>query len=208
VELYLVRHGETEMNRADLFRGRSDPPLNETGLEQARAAGESLACLEFQAFYASPLTRSMRTARAIAERHASEVLPFPAFIDIDYGAWSGLSVEEVRSRWPREFSLWSESPAEAVFPGGESLSGAYARLAEGLAALRDMHAGRVLVVGHKVVNRLVLCVCLGLGPEGMWRLDQSNGAINVVESRGESWMVKRLNDVAHLSSCMSRDQLT
>jgi broad specificity phosphatase PhoE len=96
-----VRHGETEMNRADLFRGRSDPPLNETGLEQARATGESLARLEFRAFYASPLARSMRTARAIAERHASEVRPLPAFIDIDYGAWSGLSAEEVRSRWPR-----------------------------------------------------------------------------------------------------------
>lgn len=196
------------MNRADVFRGRSDPPLNETGREQARAAGESLACLEFQAFYASPLARSMQTAQAIADRHASEVRPLPTFIDIDYGAWSGLSVEEVRSRWPREFSLWSENPAEVAFPDGESLAGAYARLSEGLAGLLQDHAGRVLVVGHKVVNRLVLCLCLGLGPEGMWRLDQSNGAINVIEWRGESWMVKHLNDVGHLSSCMGRDQLT
>ncbi len=130
MELYLVRHGETEMNRVDVFRGRSDPPLNETGLEQARAVGESLARLDFQAFYASPLKRSMQTAQAIADRHVSEVRPFPAFIDIDYGEWSGKSVEEVRSRWPREFSLWSESPAEVVFPGGESLAGAYARLSE------------------------------------------------------------------------------
>ncbi len=208
MELYLLRHGETEMNRADVFRGRADPPLNERGLEQARAAGQSLSGLGFEAFYASPLTRSMQTARAVALPHASEVVPLPAFIDVDYGEWSGLGVEEVRSRWPEELRTWAERPSEAAFPGGESLLEARERLARGLEGLRKGHAGRVLLVGHKVVNRIALCICLGLGLEGIWRLDQSNGAINVVASTDGGWLVKRMNDVGHLSACASRDQLT
>ena len=208
MELYLVRHGETEMNRADVFRGRSDPPLNPRGLEQARAAGDTLSSLDFEAFYASPLTRSMQTARAIAEPHSGEVAPFPPFIDIDYGDWSGLGVEEVRARWPETLRQWAESPSGTIFPGGESLVGARERLREGLEALRELHSGRVLLVGHKVVNRITLCICLELGLEGIWRLDQSNGGINVIGTVDGGWMVRRMNEVGHLSACPSRDQLT
>lgn len=210
MELYLIRHGETEMNRADVFRGRADPPLNQRGLEQAGCLGEGLAGLDFEAFYASPLLRSMQTAEAAARPHRGQVLPLEGFIDVDYGEWSGLRVDEVRSRWPREFALWVGNPAEVVFPGGESLAGVFSRLKEGLLFLRTSHTGNVLVVGHKVVNRLVLCACLGLGPEGIWRLDQSNGAVNRIAASaidGE-WVVRSMNDTAHLAACMSREQDT
>ena len=208
MELYLVRHGETEMNRVDVFRGRSDPRLTKRGSSRRERSGKAWPASIFEAFYASPLKRSMQTAQAIADRHVSEVRPFPP-------SSTSTMVNGAARAWRRCVPAGRASspsgrraPREVVFPGGESLAGAYARLSEGLAGLRQDYAQLVLVVGHKVVNRLILCICLGLGPEGMWRLDQSNGALNVVESRGESWMVKRLNDVGHLSSCMSRDQLT
>lgn len=210
MELYLVRHGETEMNRADVFRGRADPPLNRRGFEQAGCLSEGLAGVDFEGFYASPLLRAMQTAEAVAGPRGSVVRPLDHFVDVDYGEWSGLRVDEVRSRWPRDFQLWVNDPARVVFPGGESMAGAFSRLKRGLACLRESHDGKVLVVGHKLVNRLVLCACLGLEPRGIWRLDQSNGAVNRITTSDidGGWVVRSMNDTVHLTTCMSREQDT
>jgi probable phosphoglycerate mutase len=66
VILYLVRHGETESNRAGLALGRADVPLNEKGLWQAARVGEALAQEPIAAVYTSPLTRARQTAEPIA----------------------------------------------------------------------------------------------------------------------------------------------
>ncbi len=208
MELYLVRHGETEYNRADIFRGRSDPPLNENGMTQALMAGRYLGGLEFEGFYHSPLLRARQTAEQIASFHHQTPTPLEQLIDVDYGEWSGKSVEEVRSRWPREFDLWINQPSRLVFPGGESLISVYDRLKDALSWLAEQHRKRVLAVGHKVINRIMLCIALGLDLEGIWRIDQSNGAINIIASVDGRWMVKRMNDVCHLVTCMSPDQQT
>ena len=149
----MVRHGETEYNRADVFRGRVDLPLNERGREQAEAAARYLEGEAFEAFYSSPLTRSMQTARAIAAPHGAEVETLDLFIDVDYGQWSGKSIDEIRRAWPEEFAAWAENPEEAVFPGGESVSEVRERLRRGLELLASRHGGRVLLVGHKQIGR-------------------------------------------------------
>ncbi len=208
MDLVLVRHGETELNRADVFRGRADPPLNRQGLRQAEAASRRLASFPLEAAYASPLLRAAQTARAIASPHGIEVELHPSFIDVDYGEWSEKSVDEVAGTWPREFALWQQDPASLRFPGGESLKEARERLREGLEMLRSRHQGVVLLVGHKVVNRVILCICLGLGLEGIWRLDQSNGAINLISTVPDGWLLRRMNDVSHLEGCASADQRT
>ncbi len=208
LELILLRHGETEFNRADVFRGRVDLPLNRRGKRQARAAADYLSDLSFQAFYSSPLRRSMETASAVAEPHGGRVEPLDRFIDVDYGEWSGKSVEEVREGWPDVFRLWVEDPGKVTFPGGESLQAVRRRLREGLEELADRHSGRVLLVGHKLINRMIICIVLGLSTSGIWRVDQSNGAINVISHDGRVWMLRRMNDTAHLKGLESADQRT
>lgn len=209
MELVLVRHGETEYNRADLFRGRADLPLNERGKLQAEAAGRYLAGLYFEGFYSSPLRRALETASLIAAPHGAGVSTMEEFVDVDYGLWSGKSVEEIKEAWPEEFRLWAEEPEKVIFPGGEALQEVRDRLERGLESLRSKHGGRVLLVGHKVVNRLLLCIVLGLSTSGLWKLEQDNGAINIIrweESRG--WVLIRMNDVSHLQGLLSGPQRT
>lgn len=208
MELVLVRHGETDYNRADVFRGRVDLHLNRQGMQQALAAAKYLSGLAFEAFYSSPLKRSMETAAAISAPHGGEPVPLERFIDVDYGEWSGKSVEEVREGWPEEFRLWVEDPGSVVFPGGEALAEVRGRLEEGLRSLAEEHSGRVLLVGHKVINRLVVCIALGLPTSGIWRIEQSNGAINVISHGERGWVLTRLNDTTHLDGIESIDQRT
>jgi len=208
MELVLIRHGETEYNRADVFRGRIDLPLNERGRMQAHAASEYLAEEEFAAFYSSPLRRAMETAGAIAEPHGGKVRPMEDFIDVDYGEWSGKSIEEIASSWPREFAIWAEDPEKAVFPCGEAVTNVRERLREGMERLAREHDGRVLLVGHKLINRMILCYVLGLPTSGIWRMEQSNGAINNISWGERGWVLRRLNDTGHLRGLESREQET
>jgi broad specificity phosphatase PhoE len=208
LELVLVRHGETEFNRADVFRGRIDLPLNERGRMQAQAAADYLAAEELEAFYSSPLQRSMETAAAIALPHAGEAQPLDYFIDVDYGQWSGKSIDEIRAAWPREFSIWADDPDRATFPDGEDVRVVRKRLEEGLEWLAREHNGGVLLVGHKLINRIILCIVLGLPTSGIWKLEQSNGAINLITRGEREWVLRRMNDASHLQGLESNDQQT
>jgi broad specificity phosphatase PhoE len=203
-----LRHGETEYNRADVFRGRVDLPLNDRGRAQARAVADYLSGITFESFYSSPLLRSMQTAGAIAEPHGGEVHPNDYFIDVDYGQWSGKSIDEIRDTWPREFAIWADSPEMAAFPGGEAVKDVRERLYEGLAWLSREHAGTVLLVGHKLINRIMLCIVLGLPTSGIWRVEQSNGAINFISHGERGWLLRRMNDTSHLRGLESNEQQT
>ena len=95
-ELLLVRHGETEWNAGEIFRGRADVHLNEKGVVQAKLLGEYLSNSRLEAVYSSPLQRAVLTAERIAEPHSLDVRTEPGFIDLDYGEWQGMSLTEVK----------------------------------------------------------------------------------------------------------------
>lgn len=198
--MILVRHGQTEWNRVERFRGQADVPLNETGLAQAEATGQRVAA-EWQpvAVYASPLSRAVRTAEAIASRLGLPVQPHPALIDIDYGQWQGLTPDEVRQRWPEEIDAWYNAPRRARIPGGETLDELRERAMAAVRALAARHEGQTIaLVAHTVVNRVILLAVLGLENDRFWRLRQDTCAVNVFEVEGDVFTLALLNDTCHL----------
>jgi len=198
--LILVRHGQTEWNRVERFRGRHDVPLNEAGLAQAEAAGRRIAA-EWQptAVYSSPLSRAMVTAEAIARPFGLAVQPHPGLIDIDYGQWQGLTPDEVRGQWPDVLDRWYRDPASAYIPGGELLAIVAERAIAAVRGLAAGHEGEAIVlVSHVVVNRVILLRALSMAWASFWRIGQENGAINVLEARGQDLAVISLNDTCHL----------
>lgn len=200
--IVLVRHGQTQWNRVERFRGRADVPLDETGVAQAEATGRRVAC-EFQptAVYSSPLSRAIRTAEAIAGHFRLPIQPHPGIVDIDYGEWQGLTPDEVRARWPGEVAAWYGAPHEAVIPGGETLAGARARAMSAVVGVATRHGGEtVVLVGHTVVNRLILLGVLGLGNDRFWHIRQDTCALNVFEARDGDYALVSLNDTCHLRS--------
>ncbi len=197
----LVRHGQTEWNRIERFRGRADVPLNETGLKQAAATGQRVA-KEWQVsvIYSSPLSRAVRTAEAIAMHYDLPVLPHPGIIDIDYGDWQGLTPEEVAQRWKDELDLWYHQPQRCRIPNGESLDDLRQRGLNAIRNLAEQHAGKsIVLVGHTVINRVLLLAILGLGNERFWYLRQDTCAINVFEKEDSDYTLVSLNDTCHLN---------
>ena len=199
--IVLVRHGQTAWNREVRFRGQADPALDGLGLQQAQATADYVARRwPVQAVYASPMSRAMQTAEAVAEAHDLVAQPFEGLLDIDFGAWQGHSPTEVKREYPDLLKDWYEIPHTVQIPGGESLDIVRERVVAGLSTVVDRHRGQTVgMVGHTVVNRVLLCSILDLGNEHFWRLRQGTCAVNVfdVDQEGTATLVV-FNDTSHL----------
>jgi len=194
----MVRHGQTEWNVGDRFRGRADITLNDTGLDQARRVGSALAPEPIDAIYSSPLNRTMHTAETIAATRAT-IVPDPALMDIDYGDWQGWTKDEAAQRAPELYQLWLKSPEQVRFPNGERLVDVRERAMRSIETWGRQHDGQsVLLVTHDVVAKVVFCAMLGLEVSAYRHFDQDNAAINRFEMRDGSYVIKTLNETSHL----------
>ncbi|HVM24593.1 MAG TPA: histidine phosphatase family protein [Candidatus Limnocylindrales bacterium] len=206
--LILVRHAITAASASGRNLGRrTDPPLIAEGLELAQRLGETIA-RELEELphgslrlLSSPALRCRQTADAIAPAiglavEAIEV--HEGLIEIDYGAWDGLTAEECRERDPELRAAWEDDPYATRCPGGES-GGDVARRAFGvlepleawLAAERSRCA---VVVAHNHVNRLRLCALFGWPMrEYRERVSQDPGGYSLVGFGAGAPVIRRVN---------------
>jgi probable phosphoglycerate mutase len=199
--IVLVRHGQTAWNREARFRGQTDVPLEEVGLRQAEATGQYVASRwPVAAVYASPLSRTIKTAEAIAEPQGLVAVPLESLKDINFGEFQGLLGTEAEQRYPDIFRAWLEAPHTVRFPDGESLEIVRDRVTDALEAVVARHPDdTVALVSHTVVNRVMLCMVLGWGNDRFWRMRQETCAVNVFTVMGDgTFTIALLNDTSHL----------
>jgi broad specificity phosphatase PhoE len=200
-KLLSVRHGETEFAREQRFAGARDVPLTPRGQRQGEAVARALAGAGVGAVYSSPLGRARASAALIAAAHHLEVRVAPAFREMAFGEWEGLTRAEVAQRSPSEMAAWATTPHLVRPPGGERLDEVATRVATGLAGLAEADPGQtVVLVSHAIVSRLVVLAALGLGPERLWSVDASPAGITEIEYVDGWTTVHRMNTLIHLES--------
>jgi alpha-ribazole phosphatase len=178
----LVRHAATEESGRGRCYGRLDVELSPRGLRQAQALATELADLPLAAVYSSPLARALDTARPLAAAQGLEPAVLEALAELDFGEVEGLRYDEIESQRPELFRAWMNEPARVRFPGGEGLPDLRARVVPALAEIRARHVGHaVAVVAHGGVIRVVLADALGLEDGALFRLDQAEGGVSVVD---------------------------
>jgi len=159
-EFLLVRHGETDWNRDRRFQGHADPPLNETGREQARTLAAELAGELLDAVYTSDLARASETAEIVARRLGVPVVADTALREIDVGEWQGLTWPEIEARFPDGVRNWHERGHG--WEGGETYDALGERVVRALRRIGVEHpAGRILIVGHGGTVRSVRALIEG-----------------------------------------------
>jgi broad specificity phosphatase PhoE len=199
-EILLIRHGHVPWLEPMRFRGRADLKLSDQGVAQAEATARQIASRwQPSAAYASPLSRTLRTAQIIAEPLRLPVQSMDGLIDIDYGEWQGLTVEEVEQRWSAELSLWHRRPDLVQIPGGETLQQVLVRIVEALRTVVGRHPqATVVLVAHDSVNRVILLHALELALARYRQLGQDPCAINRIEASAEGLLVHAMNETGHL----------
>ncbi len=196
----LIRHGQTEWNRVERFRGHADLPLNETGMAQAKQIAARLAGEKIAALYSSPLRRALQTAQPMSDGNHLEIQKHDGLLDIDFGALEGMTIEDARQAFPEVIDKWLTAPGHVKFPKGDSFRTLRGRIETMLDDLVAKHEGEmVALVSHKVVCGALLCLVLGLSGDGLWRIQQDNACLNRFEKREGGWLVTLMNDTSYLS---------
>jgi len=199
IRLFIIRHGQTEWNRVERFRGLTDLELNDTGVKQAEAAAARLREWTVASIYASPLKRAMRTAEAIARPRNMEVHPLQSIIDMNFGKWHGLSLDEARQQYPELYTLWEIQPHKVQFPDGENLPQVQARAMAAVKALIDRHhSDAIAMVSHRVICKLLVLGLLGLDSSHFWQIEQNVAAINHFVIRDGLPIAITINETCHL----------
>lgn len=205
--IYLVRHGATALTEEDRFAGATEVPLSDEGRRQVEALAERLHGDTLDAVYASPLDRTMETARAIGSPHGLEPRGEPDLREIDYGRWEGLTRDDVERDFAKEYDAWQEDPLTIAPEGGESGIQVLARALPVMRRIVQQHRHRsVLVVSHKGTNRLLVSSLLGFDARGYRdRLDQSPAGLTILDFATDVRARLRLfNDVSHYEGMPAR----
>ncbi len=200
MRLILVRHGETESNRAGLVLGQADIELTEHGRWQAEQVARSLESEAIDVIYSSPLKRALATAEPIARSHGLEVQVEEGLIEMDIGEMEGLTFREVRERYPEFLQIWlGGRVAYEPMPGGERLLDVQERAWGAVERFRERHDREAVVaVAHNFVILAILCRSLGLDLADFRRLRHNVAAKSILETRDDRFMLVSLNDTCHL----------
>ncbi len=198
--VFLVRHGATVLSAEDRFAGATDVELSDLGREQAEALARRLAGQAIAAFYASPLGRTMETARILAAPHGEAVRTDAGFLEINHGVWEGLTRHEAETRFGDMYAKWESDPYNFAPENGETGLAVAARAMPALLRAVSAHPGEMIcVVSHKATIRLLLGAILGFDPRRYRdHLDLNPASLSILDFRDS--MDARLtlfNDVAH-----------
>ena len=175
LQMFLIRHGETEYNRVGRYQGQSDSSLTSLGIRQARRNGQVLASLVDRSktwrIVASPLGRTVHTAQLISNEFgfdSSHIELDERIQEIGFGWWEGLDRQSIEAREPGAWDRRLSDHWNYAMEGGESMADVARRVAIWLRELE----GNVIAVSHGTTGRIIRGQYLGLTREQTLQLDQ------------------------------------
>ena len=202
VRILLVRHGHVPGIEPERFRGGTNLPLTERGLREAQLTAQRIARLwQPTIAYTSPRQRCIDTGQPIADECGIPCRVLDDINDLDYGAWTDRTHEEIRLEHPEEYRRWRTLPHLVRFPRGDSLQQLSTRVADALRFVVGNHPeSTVVMVGHDSGNRTLLLHALGLPLAAYWHIRQTPCGISEILVSDEGLAVQRMNETAHLET--------
>jgi probable phosphoglycerate mutase len=200
--IILIRHGETVLTPFKKFSGDGplNPELTDIGLDQAEKVANAVAALNPEVIIASPLRRTTQTAEAIARATSLPIVFEDAWIECSFGIWDGLSIDEVKEKYPADYQSWISSTGFAP-PQGESYDNVAVRVDAALNQIAAEYPGqRVAVVTHNGTIKSAAKVVIGGPAESIFHIDVSPCSITTVSIWPSDGLraLRSLNEQTHL----------
>ncbi|GAB4186397.1 MAG: histidine phosphatase family protein [Calditrichia bacterium] len=208
IYFYLIRHGETESNKRNIFRGRADVPLNQTGIQQAESLAVELKPISLNMILSSPLQRAVQTAEKISRQKSVPIIIEEDLTNISLGKWEGQPKEVIRQKFPNLYEMWIREPEKLFFKGMEPLKEVQQRAIsvirkyqKELSHHREAH---VAVVTHRAVLKPLIAGLIGIKEPYFWKIHMDTAAYSVIrmDAQGNPTLTM-LNQTRHLESYTS-----
>lgn len=163
MEIYMIRHGETQWNKERKLQGRADIPLNEYGIQLAKITADALQSIPFTKIYSSPLSRALETARILAHKRPVEILTDDRLVEMGFGEGEGASIELIYTHPELAVYDFIHSPENYIPPvGGESFAQLYSRCDNFIREViipAEKNCDYMMIVGHGALIRgLIHCI--------------------------------------------------
>lgn len=206
MKLYLIRHGQTMWNVDGRIQGKTDIPLNDTGLCQADLLSAAMEERVVEngpvtAVFSSPLKRAEQTATIVAARISLPVISVKELKEVDFGLWEGLTWDMIHRRYQEDFAVWDRNPTEGTPTGGEDREGCKARCRKGMEYILDHSRGDIMIVAHGGILVFVVDYLLRAQTQKN-EIIVRNASITTVEYDRETGIgeLLYLNDISHLAA--------
>ncbi|MNK03391.1 putative phosphoserine phosphatase 2 [compost metagenome] len=199
-ELYIIRHGETELNRLGIVQGRGvNADLNDTGIAQGAAFFNKYNSVKFDKIYTSSLVRTHQTVKDFIDLG----LPWEQLDGLDelaWGEWEGKpNTEEAREAFRAVVREWQLGNYDAKFEGGESPNEVSVRMAKAITHIKNQSDENiVLICMHGRAMRLILCQLLNKPFSDMEEFPHSNTTLYRLQYDGDKFTLLDSNNISHL----------
>ncbi|WP_042478935.1 histidine phosphatase family protein [Bacillus ndiopicus] len=199
LKLYITRHGETIWNTQGRLQGWQDSDLTESGIQNALALSNRLKDIEFDAIYASPSNRTVKTAYLLKGSRNKMIIEEPNLREIFLGNWEGQTHEEVEEQYPEEYYAFWHTPHLYIPTSGESFEQLQARVTDFLNHLTSQHQdGNILIVTHTVFIKALLMYCKKLAVEQLWAPPFIHDtSLSIIEIRNGNMDITMEGDISH-----------
>ncbi len=188
-----MRHGEVANGAEKRYNGHIDVDITENGIRQMHRLGGLLEGRKIAAVYSSDLIRSVKGAEIISKGLGLTYTRLRELRERSVGAWEGLTAEEIKQRYPREYAAWRSDLLRYRPPNGECLVDVRDRVLPVYKKILDAHAGmQIALLLHGGVNRVILADALKLDLLDLFRIDQSFGALNIIDYYEDGMTVVKL----------------
>ena len=200
--LLLVRHGESEANRNDIFAGHFDADLENRGLKQAQKTAEYIKeNYKVDKVYSSDLKRAFKTGKCIADLIGVEILPTDRLREIGAGKWDGMKFSDLQKYYKKEYDMWMNDLGNAHCPDGETVKGLGDRIMNELTRIAEENDGKTVVVATHATPIRAAQTFIQFGSfEKMKNIKWvSNASVTVLEYDNKKWSCPKVSIDEHLA---------
>lgn len=191
MRLYLLRHGETKLNKMKCYYGATDVPLSEKGKQQGLGLAPLFKAVPVDIVIASPLQRAVSTAELVMQGTGPVIRTDNRLMEQDFGIFEGMKHQEIMEKYPEEYRLWNEDFSDYRIPGGESFRDVRDRIDS---FIKDLpKEGTVLLAAHKGTLGHLTASLLGLPLEGYWNFVFEQDCYSCIDVEDGYAIVRCLN---------------
>ncbi|KOA19770.1 phosphoserine phosphatase 1 [Clostridium homopropionicum DSM 5847] len=197
MNLYLIRHGQTESNSQGRYLGSFDDELSLQGVNEIKKVREYIKTIHFDKVFSSERKRALDCAKILADK---EIICEYRLNERDFGIFENKTYSEICDKHPLEKKAWEENWIDYRIPEGESVSEVYNRVVEFMRELEKENCENCLIVTHGGIIRLIYCYILGGDLNIFWKFASENGSISIVKFQYDNWFIDSIIQLNSMGS--------
>ncbi|ABX42269.1 histidine phosphatase family protein [Lachnoclostridium phytofermentans] len=184
MNIYFIRHGETDWNVENKIQGSNDIDLNENGINQALALGEKVKTqgLPIHKVYSSPQKRARKTAKILSEALQVDHIVKAGLEEMNLGRWEGFTWKEVKETDSETFNIWHANRNTKETPDGESYEEVLSRSIAAIQSILKNESQDIAIVSHGAVIKCLLCYINKVPFDQMKQFQTGNTSITIMDA--------------------------